>query len=48
LHHLVGINAPEIAALDPAGMVRCIDAAPIAAAFEQTRNDPGLGAGYRR
>ena len=48
LHDFVGINAPEVAALDPAGMIGGVDAAPVGAAFEQLCDDTGLRAGNRR
>src|SRR5690348_11758766 len=47
LHDLVRVDAPEVAALDPAGVVGGVDAAPVAAAFEEPRDDAGLRAGDR-
>src|SRR5260370_22923475 len=48
LHDFVGGDAPEIAALDPAGMIGGVDAAPVAAAFEQPCDDAGMRAAHRR
>src|SRR5690348_16106267 len=44
LHHLVLVDTPKIAALDPAGMVGGVDAAPIGAAFEELGNDTRFSA----
>src|SRR5207237_9522494 len=38
-HRLVGIDAPEIAAPDPAADVGHLDAAPLATAFREPRED---------
>src|SRR5215471_13002044 len=45
LHGLVGINAPDLAALHPAADVDRLDPAPRATAFEQMGKDAGLGTG---
>src|SRR6516165_9112324 len=48
LHHLVLVDTPEVAALDPAGVVGGVDAAPVGTAFEQPRDDARFGAGNGR
>ncbi len=48
LHDFVGIDAPQVAALDPSGIVGGFDAAPVGAALEQPRDNPGFGAGNGR
>src|SRR6185437_7124443 len=48
LHGLVGIDAPDLVALEPALDALRLHAAPRAAAVEQTRDDPGLGTRHRR
>src|SRR5437660_1236490 len=41
-HRLVRVDAPDIAAPDPAGDVAGLDPAPIRAAFEEVADDPWL------
>src|SRR5579883_2004115 len=43
-HCLVGIDAPDLAALEPTLDALRLDAAPRAAAFEEMRDDARLGA----
>src|SRR2546425_8079403 len=44
-HRLVRVDAPDVAALDPAGDVAGLDPAPPEAAFEEVADDARLGAG---
>jgi len=48
LYYLVRIDAPQVAALNPAGMIGGVDTAPIGAAFEQPRHNPRFGTSNRR
>src|SRR3984893_17679494 len=43
-HRLVRVDAPDVAALDPAGDVAGLDPAPCGAAFEKMADDARLGA----
>src|SRR5579883_524663 len=47
-HVLAWIDAPHVAAPDPAGIVPGLDPAPRPLAFEQLADDPGLGPGDQR
>jgi len=41
-HDFIGIDAPDLAALQPSGNVRGFDAAPVTAALDQMREDAGF------